>query len=344
VIPGRGRDELLQLLVIHTQSLTHRLHRLALPVQHQPPQIQLTLSTLVTTREASEHLRREGFQTWPHLVDLIRSHDMINDTNTLELKEIHPSNEVLLVGWDDTRSVELFAGSSTSSTEPARALEPVIAAARRSPHVASLLRAGALPDEVLAADPGFAETFTEYQRRFGCRALTYDLADPTLAERPAVMLGLIRDQLNQDAEDAQAAARQTADRALAEARRILSDRDSGARARFERDLARARAAYPVREDNEFFTISTPLAVLRQVALEIGRRLAGRRQVDAADDVFFFEVPEMLAALRDGDDQRGLIRRRRGERACALAHPGPPTYGRDPAHRRRWTPYPDRHGR
>jgi hypothetical protein len=82
--------------MINPQPFTHRLHRLALPVQHQPPHIQLTLSTLVTTRKAREHLRREGFQTGPHLVDLFRSRNVINDTNTLELKKIHPSNEVLL--------------------------------------------------------------------------------------------------------------------------------------------------------------------------------------------------------------------------------------------------------
>jgi pyruvate,water dikinase len=58
----------------------------------------------------------------------------------------------------------------------------------------------------------------------------------------------------------------------------------------------------------------------------GRRLATRGQLDEADDVFFLEVPELLAALRDGTDQRVPARRRRGERAWILAHPGPPSYG------------------
>jgi phosphohistidine swiveling domain-containing protein len=234
-----------------------------------------------------------------------------------------------LLGWDDARSVELLAGTSHASTEPALALQPLVAAARRSADVGALLRDGASPEQVLAAAPIFARAYTDYQRRYGCRALIYDLGEPTLAERPEVILNLIRDQLGERPPGDPADARRTGDLALARARAALANVNEEARSRFEDTLLRARAAYALREDNEFYTISSPLALLRGIAQCIGARLVAGGQIDTVDDVFFLEVPEMLAALRAGGNHRNLIRRRRGERAWSLAHPGPPSYGTDP---------------
>ena len=65
MIPRRGRDELLQLLMIHPEPLGHRLHRLALAVQHQPAHVQLTLGPLIRPRQPTEHLRGERLQPRP---------------------------------------------------------------------------------------------------------------------------------------------------------------------------------------------------------------------------------------------------------------------------------------
>lgn len=74
VVPGRGGHELLELLVVHAQALGHRLHRLALAVQHQPAQVQLALGPLVPALERAEHLRGERLQTRADLVHLLRCH------------------------------------------------------------------------------------------------------------------------------------------------------------------------------------------------------------------------------------------------------------------------------
>ena len=74
VIPRRGRDELLQPLMIGTQPRRHRLHRLALPVRQQPARIQLARRALVLARQAAEHLRGKARQPGPDLRDLLRSH------------------------------------------------------------------------------------------------------------------------------------------------------------------------------------------------------------------------------------------------------------------------------
>jgi phosphohistidine swiveling domain-containing protein len=225
-----------------------------------------------------------------------------------------------LLGWAPGDSLRLLDGTSTRSTEPARALREMVDLARRTPRVATLLAERADPNDVLAASPDFAAAFAAYQHEFGCRALAYDLGEPILAERVDAILGLVREQLDREPADPPP----VAERALADARTLLTDQT--ARSRFDRDLAGALAAYPAREDNEFFTISAPLALLRLTAREIGRRLCRRGQLGDVDDVFHLEVPELLGALTDHGDQRELVDRRRTERNWTLANPGPASYG------------------
>jgi rifampicin phosphotransferase len=237
-----------------------------------------------------------------------------------------------LLGWELAKTMALFAGRSETSTEPAERLAELARAAAERPAVASTVGSqGATLADVRAADAAFAEALDAYQDEFGCRALRYDVADSTLAEEPAILLGLLRDQLACifDAPGTKAALTSMREDALAEARAALASRSEPERDRFERELRRAERYYPTREDNELFTISAPLALLRYATLELGRRLAERNGIASADDVFFLEPHEALAALREGGHQRDVVRTRRRERAWIKANPGPPTYGNDP---------------
>jgi hypothetical protein len=72
--PRRGGHELLQLLVIDTETIPHRLHRLPTPLQHQPLQIKATLAPLILPRQGPEDLLHKLIQAVPHLVDLIWLH------------------------------------------------------------------------------------------------------------------------------------------------------------------------------------------------------------------------------------------------------------------------------
>jgi rifampicin phosphotransferase len=234
-----------------------------------------------------------------------------------------------LLGWGDDRILELVSGSSTASTEPARALTALAGLLQRSPAFQRRPDTTEDLEAVLAADPAFAAAFADYLSRYGNRCLTYDVADPTLAEQPKLVLGLLRGRLDGAGADSEAAVAERAERTAAQARELLTGRAPSDRERFERALARASRAYPVREDNEHNTVSVPFALVRRAALEVGRRLAERGQLAAAGDVVFLEASEVPAALRDGTDRRALVRRRQGERAWILAHPGPASYGKDP---------------
>jgi pyruvate,water dikinase len=77
------------------------------------------------------------------------------------------------------------------------------------------------------------------------------------------------------------------------------------------------------------TFSVQAALLRRVALQVGRRLVERGQLAAVDDVFFLETQDARSALFDGADRRDTARVAKGERAWAMAHPGPYAYGDSP---------------
>ena len=141
------------------------------------------------------------------------------------------------------------------------------------------------------------------------------------------MLALVLDQLGSEADaEAQQEPGRQRDAAANNAREILGGADL---ARFERALERALTAYPVREDNTFYTISTPRGLLRRAAQELGRRLASRDQIIAVEDVFFLHPDEARALLADGTSGRQVVAHRKGEYAWALAHTGPASYGPDP---------------
>ena len=234
-----------------------------------------------------------------------------------------------LLGWDDARMCDLVAGLSEKSTEPSRAIARLAELAHERPGVRRLLLDRAAVDDVLAQDEQFAAAFAMFVRTHGCRALRYEVGEQNLDERPDLVLGLVAEQIAAgfDHVETDVMLATLRERTAADARSRLDSAQD--RARFDRALDRAAAAYPVREDNVFFTISAPLALVRRAALEVGRRLADRGQVALRDDVFHLEADEARAALLDGAPRGDLVARRKGELAWTLAHPGPASYGRDP---------------
>jgi pyruvate,water dikinase len=261
------------------------------------------------------------------LADGTRRHFLLHGAIGLTLAELAFTCRDLL-GWDDSRTFELLNGLSVMSTRPAHRLAGLAAVA--APHRELLETVDdTTADRLRAADPALAGAFDAYLDEFGHRALRYEVADPAIAEVPAMVVRLLADQLargyDPDAEIA-ALARHRAETAAA-----ARDRLTGAALeRFERALARAERAYPVREDNEAVTVSAPLAVVRYAIGEVGRRLAARDRLDQAGDVFFLTLDEALAALTGGaGDLHPLAARRKGERAWAEQHPGPAAYGTRP---------------
>jgi pyruvate,water dikinase len=235
-----------------------------------------------------------------------------------------------LLGWEEGKVFEMLNGLSQKSTEPSRRLADLARIVQENQKLRSLVQDIDYDtlDRLTEADAQFGAAFREYLHEYGCRALRYEIGDLTLAETPTLVLGFIYTLLLRGYDPAADASalkhkrRSTVEKARAD----LSRRSSQERELFEKLLAQAEQAYPVREDNEFYTLGVPVALIRYGVLEIGRRLAERGQIGERDDVFFLKIEEARRELRDGGDMLRLVRRRKGERTWVLAHPGPATYG------------------
>lgn len=237
------------------------------------------------------------------------------------------------LGWDERKVFDLLSGLSEKSSEPARRLAQLAQMARERPAIRNLLEQidTDTVQRLADADKAFENAFSSYQKEYGARALRVDIADETMAEAPLLILRLIRDQLTRDYDPAahSAALEQKRLATVAEARNLLAGRPVEEQEHFEKAFKRGERAYPIREDNQFYTVSFPVALLRYAVLELGRRLADRKQIERRDDVFFFELEEARKVLRTTDDLRSFVERRKGERAWVEAHPGPVSYGKNP---------------
>lgn len=239
-----------------------------------------------------------------------------------------------LLGWDDANTLALLAGLSTASSEPARVVAGLTAIAAERAAVRHFVERGETDaSQLWDIDPDFASRFEAYQEQFGFRSIRYEVADPSIQETPSLTLRLIADQLRCGFDPAARASEvdRRREERRAEARAQLADRPDADRARFERTLDRAHRWYPAREDYAPMTFSEQLALIRRVALDLGRRLAESSLIDDPDDVFFLEGEEAWGALAvrataTAPDCRDLVRRRRAERAWVEAHPGPDAYG------------------
>lgn len=268
----------------------------------------------------------------PFFKESFRYHFLLNVVFVVSLGRIVVACRELL-GWDDLRVIELLSGLSEKSSEPARRLAEVTRMAAERPRIRALLERvddGAV-NRLAEADPEFARAFEDYRREFGCRTLQYSFHEPTLAETAVLLLGLVRDQVVRkfDAVSIRSALDDTRAAAVSEARAALADRPAEERERFEWALAGAELAYPLREDNQYYTVSGPTALVRYGLLELGNRLTDRHLMGLRDDVFFLELEEALSGFREDKALLPLVARRKTEFEWAETHPGPPSYGKDP---------------
>jgi pyruvate,water dikinase len=235
-----------------------------------------------------------------------------------------------LLGWVPLKALELVAGLSFRSSEPARELAKLADRVRINPALVAVL--DDITSETSAAiakiDPDFALDLERYRRYYGARGLSRDPADPTIADRPELLLRMLAGQIVRGHDPSELDRLNGTHRAqrLEEARGALRTRTTDERARFDAALARAERAYPLREDNVFVALQAPVGLIRYAALEVGRRLAERGQVHQPEDAFFLEYAELIRALGDRHDARDIVSRRKGEREWVLAHPGPASYG------------------
>lgn len=241
-----------------------------------------------------------------------------------------------LLGWDELDALTLLAGASETSSAPARALARVAARVAAQPAArAAVERPDAdLAERLVLADADCGTAFAQWCAEYGTRCVHDDPGSPTYAERPWLLAGLLRDALaatDAGAADPQERASALREEATGRARAALAGRSRADRDRFERLLATALRYYPLREDT-VFSLARISGALRRAALEAGRRLAARGDLDRPDDAVQLDLATLRAATA-GPAQaelRELVAAARAERAWVRHHPGPPLLGPPPA--------------
>lgn len=232
-------------------------------------------------------------------------------------------------GWSDQKCLAMLQGTSSTSSDPARELAELAKLAQSRDKVAGLLLhlTPHTLETLKTEDAVFYDALERYRGSYGCRALRYEVMDKTVAELPELLLRLVRNQMLQQAGSQHA----TGENVLEEARTLLRNESPEERERFERLLERALERYGLREENGYYTVGAPLALMRYALLEAGRRLCSRHQLDEASSVFLLELDEILQGLRFPDaDYRTAVVMRERERESALRR-GPLPSVPEPVH-------------
>ncbi len=235
-----------------------------------------------------------------------------------------------LLGWQPAQALALLSGTSEASSEPGRRLEELAQMVAESE---AALAEFEEPATTLAGlrerAPAVADAVALYIETYGHRTISYDPGESTFAERPELLLALLRDRVSDHRSPSPGPAIGR-EEAIAQARAQLAGHPDQKRIRFEEALSVAERVYPTREENIFYTDLMPNAVIRYAVIEVGRRLMQRELLERPDDAVFLTNEELRGPLMGGKaDVRALAARRQSERAWIIAHPGPATYGKDP---------------
>jgi phosphohistidine swiveling domain-containing protein len=230
----------------------------------------------------------------------------------------------------------LVAGSGeVASADAGHALWRLAGLARESTHTQSAVLCGCGWDDVrdrldaaaLAGDEhahAFISAWDAFMAEHGHhRRGELEFANPSWAERPDYVLGVVRGYLTHETEEDPVAAyarrAAEADEAAADASARL--RNPLKRAVFGRVLGWGRASARTRETIKSEAVRW-LVAIRRALLLYGGRLAEQGVLERADDVFFLEYGELERALGDGGEWHGVVAGRRAEheRLEALAPP------------------------
>lgn len=184
------------------------------------------------------------------------------------------------------------------------------------------LRATAGGDAVLAA-------VDAYLRRYGRRETTMPgSASPAWRDDPGLVYGLLKGLVAAEGDTSEGTdGGERVERALRATLPALSRGRLGLNRRilrplFLRSLVVARRSIAFREDSHFYLL-LPSAVIRRLALELGRRLTARGALDAAEDIFYLGVAEIAAGGPAAETRERVRRRQAARREAATRYPPVP---------------------
>ena len=236
-----------------------------------------------------EGLRDQLHQRIEWLTEMAYQHHRFNAMAML------PVGDFILhaMQWTGRPPVPMFAvfdGWSPVSGVVPPELAPAIDAVQDDPEAQALLTGDAPPAERLSELRRRIPAVDEYLAGSGYRlAAGFDLTNPTIGERPDILLDRIRNSLDHDRD----AAKRRSEQVAAE---IRADVPEEHREEFDDLLAEARLVYRLRDERGLYSDAAAVGLLRLALIELGRRLFERGRINFMYDTLDLEADEIDAIL------------------------------------------------
>jgi phosphohistidine swiveling domain-containing protein len=231
------------------------------------------------------------------------------------------------VQWTGRPPVPMFAvydGWSPVSGVVPPELAPAIDAVQGDPGAQALLQGDTSADDRLAELSRRVPAVAEYLASCGYRlAAGFDLTNPTISERPDILLDRIRNSLDHDRD----AAKRRSEVVATEIRAQVPDEH---RDEFDDLLAESRLVYRLRDERGLYSDAAAVGLLRLALIELGRRLFERGRINFMYDSLDLTAAEIDAIL-DGSPEPTAVElsARVARRKAASAEGAPRLLGPPP---------------
>ena len=238
-----------------------------------------------------------------------------------------------VLGGDDTYAAfRLLQGQDNMSLVADRVLYGLSRQALSSGEVMRVLETstpGEVVEQLGASEDGraFLAQFDAYLDEYGRRTSMFlNVSVPSWSEDPTPLLAALQDAVTQPERDPEAelaALAEERERLTNEARERLVGFPEAVRGQFEFLLDAARQGTVMQEDHNYWIDTQVIYEVRQVVLEMGRRLATNGGLESTEDVFHLRVEELgdLSA-----DLRSVVVERKAEIEAFSGVASPPVIG------------------
>ena len=275
-----------------------------------------------------DRVRREAEQAWdvhfhvvfPMLVGMSLFDDFYLETLGTE---------------DRYETMRLLEGFENMTVRADHALYLLSRKALALPQVKAVLEGSPAADVRAAlerSDAGraFLTELAAYLRLYGRRTTMFILLTaPSWIEEPTPVITALQDLIthpDHDPYDHLAGLAAEREQLVAAARERLAGYPEPVRGQFEFLLKAAQEAAVLQEDHNFWLDGPSTYLVREVALELGRRLAAAGVIAESGDVFHLSIGEAQAALLDGVERSAVVAAARAVLARFANVQSPPIIG------------------
>jgi rifampicin phosphotransferase len=203
----------------------------------------------------------------------------------------------------------IFDGWSPVSSVLPPEMEAAVDALNADPDARALLHGPRPAVDRFAELAGRVPAVGEYVNAVGFRiAAGFDLTNPTIGERPEIVMGRIQAALDHDPTTSHSRSNALADE-------VRSEVPEEHRAEYDDSLAESRLMYRLRDERGLYSDSAAVGLMRLGLIELGRRLHAERRIaflyDALD-LWPAEVDALLdgAASPTADELTARVARRK----------------------------------